>query len=225
MPYNNNVTANHPVCRQRVTCGFSLIEVLVVMAIIALLAAFAIPAFNSIGQARGVTEAAYQVASAVELARSEAMTRQTFVWLGMQPQTNSGNLDLRLGMVYSKDGTTNTSAANLQPIGKSLLIQRVGLANPSALNVGTNLGVLVDLSTFSGGVPFGIGQVINSDKHTITFTPLGEAMTNPNPDSASGFDPRVGIGLRQTRGTVLATNNDMAVVIDGSVGIPTIYRK
>jgi hypothetical protein len=147
------------------------------------------------------------------------------VWLGLQPQTNSGNLDLRLGIVYSKDGTTNSLAANLQPIGKSLLIQRVGLTNTTALDVGTNLANPVDLSAFTGGVTFKIGQAINSDRRTITFTPLGEATTNPAPKFTDGFDPRLGIGLRSARGTALLTNTDIAIVIDGSVGIPTIYRK
>jgi type II secretory pathway pseudopilin PulG len=197
---------------------------LVVIAIIALLAAFAIPAFNSIGQARGVTEAAYQVAAAVELARSEAITRQTYVWLGLQPQTNSGNVDLRIGLVYSKDGSTNTAATNLQPIGKSVLIQRVGLVSPSSV-VPYTTPAPIDLSTNSGGTSFVIGQMTNSDKRSLTFTPMGEVTAAPTPSPTNGFDPRIAVGLRQARGTTLMTNNDIAVVIDGSVGIPTIYRK
>jgi prepilin-type N-terminal cleavage/methylation domain-containing protein len=206
--------------------AFSLIELLVVMAIIGLLAALAVPAFNSIGQARGVTEAAYQIASAVELARSEAISRQTYVWMGLQPQTNGGNLDLRIGLVFSKDGTgTNIAGTNLQPIGRALLVQRVGLADPATLDVGTNLGSLTDLSSYSGGASFAIGAMTNSGKRSVTFTPMGEVTTKADPNSTNGFDPRIGIGLRQTRGTALIPNNDIAVVIDGSVGIPTVYRK
>ena len=205
--------------------AFSLIELLIVIAIIALLAAFAMPAFNAIGQARGVSEAAYQIAAAVELARSEAISRRTFVWMGMQPQTNSGNLDLRLGLVYSKDGTSNTNASNMQPIGRALLIQRVGLTNVAGLTVGTNLGAPAELCSYSGGATFQIGQVNFSGGRTITFTPLGEVTTNATPSSTSGFDPRLAIGLQQVHGTTPVANNDIAVVVDGSVGLPTIYRK
>lgn len=212
---------------RRPRAAFSMIELLVVMAILALLAGFAIPAFTSIGQARGVTEAAYQVAAAIELARSEAVSRQTYVWMGIQPQTNFGNLDLRIGLVYSKDGTaTNTAAANLQPVGRAVLIQRVGLAGAAGLGVGTNFAGATDLAGYSAGLTnFQIGQVGFVSGRTITFTPLGEVTTAPSPSTTTGFDPRLVVGLRQTRGTTLMTNNDIAVEIDGSVGIATIYRK
>jgi type II secretory pathway pseudopilin PulG len=203
-----------------------LVELLVVVAIIVLLAAAITPVFNSIGQARGVTEAAYQVAAAVELARSEAVARQTYVWLALQ--TNSGNLDLRIGLVYSKDGSgTNTNTANLQPIGKAILIQRTALVDPSgwgAGEVGTSLGNPPSFP-LSGGLRFTIGSSAFTNSGTVTFTPLGEVMTNSAPSATDAFVPRIAIGLRQSRGTTAATGNDIAVVIDGSVGIPTLYRK
>lgn len=211
----------------RPASAFSLIELLVVIAIVGLLASFAIPAFNSIGQARGVTEAAYQLAAAVELSRSEAISRQTFVWLGLQQQTNSGNLDLRIGMVYSKDGTPNTNATNLQPIGRALLLQRVGMVGVTSagFDVGTNLAGAVDLSGYTGGMTFHSGQAEFTSRCSVTFTPLGEVTTNATPTATDGFDPRIVIGLRQARGTALVTSNDIAISVDGSVGTANIYRR
>ena len=206
----------------RGTQAFTLVELLVVMGVISLLAAAVVTGFNEIGRARGVTEAAYQIASAVELCRSEAVSRQTYVWLGFQPQTNAGSADLRLGMVYSMDGSsTNTNSTNLMPLGKALLIQSVALA-PVNTSIATNFSG-VDLSTVGAGMSF----IIGTNKFTgpsITFMPLGEVTTNPSPINTDGFDPILGFGLQPTRGTTLLTNNLTELLIDGSVGIPTIIR-
>jgi len=198
--------------------GFSLIELLVVMGIIGVLASLAIPAFSSIGQAKGVTEAAYQVASAIDLARSEAVARQTYVWLGFQTM-NSGNLDLRIGLVYSKDGSANTNASNLQPLGRAVLIQKVAI-------IGSGIaGAPLELASSTSGARFNIGNVAFTDGRTLTFTPLGEVMSTASPTSADGFEPVIALRLAQSRGSQLDPTNPADIVINGSVGTPTIIRK
>lgn len=200
--------------------AFSLIELLVVVGIIGLLAVFAAPAISSIGQSRGVSEATYQINQAIEMARSEAVARRTYVWLGLQEQTNAGNRDLIVGMVYSKDGSTNTAAANLQPIGRPLAIRQVGLTN--SLNVP---GTPLEWAGFKNGIAMEIGPAANfTDKRTLTFTPTGEALTMAAPTPTSPFTPLVAFGLAATRGTVLDEKNVASIAIDGSTGIPTIYR-
>ena len=204
--------------------AFTLVELLVVMGVISLLAAAAVTGFNAIGRARGVTEAAYQIASAVELCRSEAVSRQSYVWLFFQPQTNSGSADLRLGMVYSMDGSpTNTSSTNLMPMGKSFLIQSVTLApvNPSIATNFPSSGV--DLSSYNGGLTYTNGTNVFRGT-SITFMPQGEVTTNPSPTKADGFDPILGVELRPTRGTRVLATNVTELLIDGSVGISTIIR-
>ena len=203
--------------------AFSLIELLVVVAIIGILAAVAVPAFNSIGQARGVSEAAFQVSAAVELARSEAVARQTFVWLGLQNQTNFGNVDLRVGMVYSKDGSsTNTAQANLQPVARSFVIQRAGVVSSGDIAAGTNLSAMDDLFTNSAG-SFQIANQTLADR-ILTFTPDGEVLLVRTPGSSTPFSKQIAVGLKAFRGTTPMTGNDAAVVIDGSTGIPAIFQ-
>lgn len=209
--------------------GFSLIELLVVLNIIAYLLWLAAPALFSILTGRGVSEAAYDVSAAVEQARNEAVTRKTYVWLAMQEEVKDGNLGLRIGAVRSKDGKANTSASNLLPVGKPLLVSHVGLVEiglPGTNSVYTTAPTngAVDLTDALGGIRFSIGKVAFDQGRTVTFMPKGEATTNPVPTSTSGFDPLMLLSLRQAHGTKLFPGNDVSVAIDGSVGTPAIYR-
>lgn len=207
--------------------GLSLLELLVVMGIIGLLAAFAIPAFNSIGRARGGAEAAHQVSAAIELARSEAIARRTYVWLGLQEQRVAGDRNLLVGLVASADGTTNTDDTNLFPIGRVIQIQRVGLTN--SLNVpGIPGGQATprELVDFSEGLDFDLGQNARfTDRRTLTFTPFGEVLTDPSPESDTPFEPLLALGLATARGEQLDTTNITSVAVDGSAGIATVLRQ
>jgi prepilin-type N-terminal cleavage/methylation domain-containing protein len=205
--------------------GFSLIELLVVIAVIGILASLSIPAIHSIGSARTSIDAAYKISDAIELARSEAIARRTFVWLGLENTTDYGNRNLRVGLVYSKDGSTNINSDNLQPISRPVLLERIGLVG--AADTGINNSKYANanaLATSTAGVTFSVGSQGFTNK-TITFTPTGEAMLTGLPTSSTSFEPQILIGLRVFRGATEATNNDIAVVVDGSLGIPTIFRK
>lgn len=194
-----------------------------VLAIVVVLASLAMPAFTSIGRARGATEAAFLVAAAAEQARAEAVARNTPIWLLLQTNVVQGSLVLRVGLAASRDGTTNHAATNLQPLGRPLAIERVGMANPSSLSLSGNLSG-VDFP--SSGLSLTVGGVNFSGGLAITFLPGGEATTNLAPPPTDGFTPRIGIGLPQARGTqTFPADNPAAVVIDGSTGIPAIFRQ
>lgn len=204
--------------------GFSLIELLVVVAIIGVLASFGIPALHSIGGARGSLDTAYKISQSIELARNEAVARRTYVWIGLEDSESFGNRNLLLGGVYSKDGSTNTNPSNLQPLFRSVLMEKVGLvASPDTGGNNSAYSSAQALQTNQSGITFSIGSQ-NFNSKTITFTPSGEAMLSGLPTTATPFESQILIGIRGFRGTSETKNNDIAVVVDGSTGIPAIYR-
>lgn len=199
--------------------AFSLIELLVVIAIVGVLVALAVPALNSMTQTRTVTDSAYQLAALVELARSEAIARRTYVWLGMQTNGGTGgSAEVLTGMVFSKDGTANLADTNLQPLGRTQRLEQLGLFSPSAVP-----GGVTDLTVQESVPPFSIGGTTFSH-FLLTFTPMGEITLDPQPGPQTGFTPRIGIGLRTMRGTAPDQGNPVDLLLSGGTGLPSVHR-
>ena len=205
--------------------GFSLIELLIVLNILVYFFWMVAPMLSSILTGQGVSEAAFELSTAVEKARNEAVTRKTYVWLALQDEIQSGNLGVRIGTVCSKDGTANTNAANLMPLGSPVLISKVGLVDMEAVNTGAPTAAATDLLELAGGIKFTVGKVSFSQGRTITFMPLGDVSTTPVPTATTGFDPLLMVAFRQCHGTNLFAGNDITLAIDGSDGAPILYRK
>src|SRR5256885_10253928 len=119
-------------CKQS---GFTLMEMMVVIGIIAILMVLVAPAFTNLKTAGDVTSAAYTIKGVLEQARTYAMANNTYTWVGLyeedgsQSSTNpptSGVGRLVMSVVASKDGTTvydPTSNLNPDPIDPSKLVQ------------------------------------------------------------------------------------------------------
>jgi prepilin-type N-terminal cleavage/methylation domain-containing protein len=129
--------------RERSPAGFTLLELLIVIGIIALLMVLVVPAFTNLKSAGDVTSAAYTIKGALDTARTYAKANNTYAWVGFyeedvsQPSTNPptpGTGRLVMSIVASKDGTnvygSGTGAidpAKLTQVGKLIKIDNVHL--------------------------------------------------------------------------------------------------
>ncbi len=214
--------------RSRGLLGFSLIELLVTIAIISLLAVASQPALSGIMGSRNLSRAAGDVASCLEFARSEAIAKNTFVWVGFTNLSQNGMSSLALSIVASRDGSPMTTAGNLTPLQRNLRFENVRLATDAeAASSGSPLRSLTSEAAGQSAilnpmsregresVDFTSAQVTFGN--TITFTPQGEALLMGSPTSSTPLDPFVGIYLQRMRGNT--GSEDLApLLINGASG-------
>jgi len=113
--------------------AFTLIELLAVLGVSLLMTALTIPALNAIKNSSDVASAAYDVAGMLQLARTYAMTNNTYVYVGIEevnatisssaPVQQPGVGRLAIVAAASRDGTPgySTGVSNWQNTGSSLV--------------------------------------------------------------------------------------------------------
>ena len=232
------------VARQR--AGFSIIEMLVVLNIMAWMAWASITALWGITGGLAMNRRVSDMQSMLELARTQAMQLNTYVYVGFfesdgsQPTgaipARSGIGKVWVGMVATKDGTpgynpsdsTSTlSPSNLMPVGRLQpmdnlhLNQSLPFSNPSMM---TN-AVLVGKSTVTApfGWPINTKATISGfSSAVIQFNPRGSASV---PGSAA-LPESIQLALLPSKGGMVSANfHDTAVVqIDTVNGIVKSFR-
>jgi prepilin-type N-terminal cleavage/methylation domain-containing protein len=109
--------------------GFTLLELLIVIGIIALLMTLIAPAFTNVKSAGDVTSAAYTIKGVLDTARTYAKANNTYTWVGFfeedvsQPPPTGGVGRIVMSIVASIDGTMIYDPNNLAPIGATRLLQ------------------------------------------------------------------------------------------------------
>ena len=174
--------------RAREPGGFTLVELIVVIALISTLMVLVAPAFTGIKSANDVTSAAYTIKDALEQARTYATAYKTYVWIGFyeepagQPSTNPatpGTGRIVISTIASADGTTVYNPRSLAAIDPT----RVTQLNRLVKVEGTHLATFPDGS--------GTGDTFDSRPAAIYETAKIGDTTPPNP-SLTPFQYPVG---------------------------------
>src|SRR5438128_604496 len=130
--------------QRKCASAFTLLELLIVIAIIAVLLVLIAPAFTSLKSAGDVTSAAYTIKSVLDTARTYAKANNTYTWVGFYEEnvanSSSPNTDqppvgrLIMSIVASKDGTNVYGSGNgtidptkLIQVGKLVKIENIHL--------------------------------------------------------------------------------------------------
>ena len=228
-------------CRAR---GFSLLELLTVIAVIGLLVSGTGPVISNLTRSGNANRAIFGAASFLDLARQYAVSNNTYTWVvfASNPSAINGS-SLYAVILGSKDGSS--TADGLVPID---------LDSGGTYDLGSsaaNLPVLQKVEAYQGAQ---IGSLAPSP------SPANPVPADPNskvrfkfPDSAAEataflnshptaqrvvqFSPNgqsrisgamsqvIEVGLQAMKGTSPDPNNVAAIQIDGFTGQTRVYRK
>ncbi len=226
--------------------AFTLVELLVVVAIMVLLAALSLPAMKSLNGAGKFNQAVSGIAGLCELARSQAIAQNTYTWVAFyQNNPNDGTgYEVYAAAYLSNDGTDPfawTGAVTLSPSGTpagstttlmpiarisnykqlSLIVNGSGVALP---NISTNSTYPATAPEFKIAVKNGSSTAVNLSASSmaygiVEFTPSGAARTSASPVES------IWLGFCPVNGkAVLNTNNVASLKINGLTGLVTVYR-
>ena len=184
--------------------AFTLVELVVVIALIAVLTVLLVPAFTNLKGANDLTNAAYAIKAVLEQARTYARVNNTYAWVGFYEESGSiastnpptaGSGRLVLSSVASSDGTTvygSTSGAidptRLTQVSRLVKIDNLHLP---LLAAGTGTGDTFDTRPALQFEPVAgfnysrFGELNAAPPHTAPYTnsqyPFQYPLGNPAP--------------------------------------------
>lgn len=234
-------------CRPPSPRAFTLVELLVVMAVAVVLLTLVAPAFTQVNTGRQITLAAYSIEGLLDTARAYAKANDTYTWVGFYEENGSrgsttpatvGSGRVIVSVVASKDGTAigtaplDSDSTRLTQLNKLVKLDNTHLSELAASDVVTRTTVpasayQVGSDSFSQAIKFHypLGATDTAAAYTfikiIRFDPTGDAIKMS--DSPVRL---MEIGLRPAHGAIpdATTRSCAAIQVTGITGAVRIYQ-
>ncbi len=231
--------------RKKGAPGFSLVELLVVLGIIAILTSLLLLSVSGMKGSQNITKATYDIQGVLEQARTMAMATSTYTWVGFFEESAAnpgvaGTGQVVISVVSSSDGTKLNVAPS--PTGSTeLTVSSLTQAAKLMKIANLHLGSLSAAAVTRPSVPAATYQVASTSFANFYYFvyPLTGGTPSYTFTNIIQFDPQgdatriadsptqvMEIGLQPANGTTVATAsaNVAAIQIAGIGGHVTAYR-
>ena len=200
--------------------GFTIIEILTVLAVASILLSLSVTAFQSLSRSSGLTAGVSNLSSLLERAQVYAMANSTYVYLGLDTTTSPGDMEVSTMFSPTADSTTTS---NLLPVGKSVILSKINLS--TALQVqshvtgaATGTSVVDAAASQIHSIQMQAGGKTYTCNYVIKFAPDGTATAQTN-----GISRWIQIGL--TPNAVASSSPNMALIqVTGLTGCVQVFR-
>lgn len=220
--------------------GFSLIELLTVVALLGVLAVAAVPAVSQLGKAGRDSQNLILVSGTLEKAREYAVSRNTYTWVSFQKLKSDPEQPVYMMAFASADGSKagvtsggtyaiGSSAADLVAIDRPQKLENCSIeADLPAENVlGSKLPSTSSLSFLAGAgtgptFDYSSPRLPSADtkfSHSVMFTPAGEARVS------AALPESVQMVMVPLKGGTVVDNAAASVIrVSGLTGRVKVYR-
>lgn len=166
--------------------GMSLIEILVAVSILAVLTGAAMTAARQDTRRADVSAALEHLNGVLDLARWEARSKATHVWVCLKKVDSGAVRGMQVMVFGSRDGTSDGSSANLQPLVPKKLLKNIAVPGsgvsltPDRLLQDYATSAISDpdsgIRSYLGGSTWNaVAEAVDEGGQVIGFTPSGEA--------------------------------------------------